>query len=749
MKKYVLLLIYCGAIIVGHSQNSFLSFTASPSSPQTPTFSRQVEESPQSVTVTYLFHGGTVSLKTENNIQYQSINIEGFSPSLKNPGSPQLPVSNDMLIIPQKTGLNIQILDTEYIEYNNYTIYPTQPSKPETDTIIPFYVDSQVYQQNQYLPTELVSLESVHDYRDINYALLQVSPLQYNPATRKIRCYSKIKYKLSFSNGVLPDSLTENLGGVLSSIINPKPLKIKQRSVQPESNYIIITTDKYLSAVNRFARWKQKLGFKTKIISRSAWTSNQVKDSIYQKYAQSQLKPEYLLIVGDWPDVPGTYGYGVKEHPTDNPYVCMGGAGDYIPDMARGRIAVNTIEEANIVFDKIINYEKNPTTNDAFYSNATISSYFERARNFIYNSEQLRTKIMNQGYAVDRIYYTLPDVNPIINGNDTLIPLELRKDIYPYYPWDGDYIEIARQINEGRFLFIHRDHGEITNWLHPYFSNEQINLLNNIDRLPVIFSIDCLTGHYNVGDCFAENLLKYPLGGCVGMIAASELSNGDDNDILDLGLIDNIWPSENSGTQPQNRIPYYSLGKVLNQGFLYYNTKCTSLIKYKQYQVELYHYFGDPSMEIYTAKPLQFTNINITSLNGSVTINTGVSDCKITIFTTHDMGNSDYRVIDNSNSYTLSGVTQPYYISITKHNYIPKIYMVGPDNLQIQNHDFEGDVTVIGNNITIDRNANSMIPTGDVKIEPKANVLFQYTNSIIFGEGFECETGGTFETEKR
>jgi hypothetical protein len=53
---------------------------------------------------------------------------------------------------------------------------------------------------------------------------------------------------------------------------------------------------------------------------------------------------------------------------------------DFWPDFAVGSIPVDTLQQANDVVDKIIDYEQNPPNNTAFYQNITFASQFQCCR---------------------------------------------------------------------------------------------------------------------------------------------------------------------------------------------------------------------------------------------------------------------------------------------------------------------------------------------------------------------------------
>mgnify|MGYP000282914318 CR=1 FL=1 len=116
-------------------------------------------------------------------------------------------------------------------------------------------------------------------------------------------------------------------------------------------------------------------------------------------------------------------------------------------------------------------------------------------------------------------------------------------------------------------------------------------------------------------ESFAEKLLRNRDGGAVGVIAPSCFSFSGYNDALSTGFVDAIWPVPGllprfgSGgvinPQLQEHEKIITMGDVVIQGLLRM-TETWSRISHIQYQFELYHYFGDPAMQIYTKMPESF-----------------------------------------------------------------------------------------------------------------------------------------------
>jgi hypothetical protein len=155
---------------------------------------------------------------------------------------------------------------------------------------------------------------------------------------------------------------------------------------------------------------------------------------------------------------------------------------------------------------------------------------------------------------------------------------------------------------------------------------------------------------------------------------------------------------------------------------------------------------GCPEMKMWTDIPAKFTTATVSQSGTTVTVNTGsISGCKIAL-TSMDYGESYFEVAENVSSHTFTGVNVPYYVTITKHNYIPYQY---PQDVYIQNETITNDSYITGRNIYVGNNVTNTKPQGDVKITNNARVIFDAEANVIFDKGFQCELGSTFEVVKK
>ncbi|MCF8297399.1 MAG: PKD domain-containing protein [Saprospiraceae bacterium] len=658
MKKIALITSFIALSFYISAQNSFLAFNSKASKNEVVRSTN--DYGLRGIQIEYTFSGATVVNKEVEGKIYTYLNLKDFT-KLKDVGKPALPCHSDIIAIPMGADAKIKIIDIEYQEFNNYLIHPTlQPAIDKKGAKEPeFEINEDFYTKDILYPTSPVEITEIQKIRGLSMAIVEIRPIQYNPAKKTIRVITKIKYEVEFNGASQFINVAEHSEYFLNMLpnyfLNGNSIKNEVKSkggaiLNPTSqskNYIILTHTNYLSAAEDLAQWKRQLGFTVEIVSSSSWTASTAKAAIHTRYQNWTPKPDYFVIIGDQADIPGeiiTGSYGT--YACDLYYACMDGASDYVPDMANGRISVTSPAMATMVVQKIINYERNPYNDSTIYRKAIHAAYFQQSnttgyaeRRFAQTAEDARNYMdSTQNFNIERVYYTENNVNPTNwnNGNYSAgepLPNYLKK---PTFPWTGNASDINSGINDGLLYVLHRDHGYENGWGDPAYSNTNINALVNGNKTPIVFSINCLTGKFLEAECFSECFLRKANGGAAGIFGHGEVSLSGYNDGLSLGLIDAIWA--NPGLIPNftgsggvnnptltSHMNITALGFVRNQGLI----RMTETWGAHRYTSELLNYFGDPAMKMWTAYPVPITATHTSSVNCGVDSTLTISNCNI------------------------------------------------------------------------------------------------------------------------
>jgi hypothetical protein len=632
-----------------------------------------IDEDETGVTLNVEFFGFQRSQTEEDGLVLDVLTIPSCGPA-GDIGKPAIPAYGTTLAVPFDVYFNFSILETESTDYDGYMVYPVQ--EPAFDDGIeyptpPFYIDDEFYDTyDGFYPSMIVKYEAAGTLRDVRILPLRFTAFQHNPVQKVLRFYWSITLRIDYITEPIllreartttraPSPYFESL---YQSLLGYEQLSIRGASAQEEvlepentdnsgCDFLIITDEALLEAANRLAARRDAQGLSTHVVSTdiAGATAEDIKAYIQNAYDTWDPRPSYLLLLGDAELIPTFYHtihdwYDPDIHTgTDLYYAILNGpeaAPPYYnewrtPDIFYGRIPVDTLAQANIVIDKIFEYEDNQWMSGE--NTALVAGYFQdwnrpygyEDRRFILTSEEIRDFLLGEGFQAERLYTThiWPNgtaVNPTNYNEATYeagdpLPLDLRR---PTYPWDADTADITNAINDGRFVVFHRDHGGSANcdaahdnpdddgfkighssgWGDPRYSNANVPALNNADHFTVVFSMNCETGWFdgetdeiaaqNV-ESFCELLLRESDGGAVGVFGATRVSTSGWNDDLAKGFVDAIWP--NFDGLDVLRPPILRMGEVLNYGKLYmYN--CVWPWDVRQRTFEMFHYFGDPTM---------------------------------------------------------------------------------------------------------------------------------------------------------
>jgi hypothetical protein len=582
---------------------------------------------------------------------FTEVQIPGADTSGGVPGEPGIPVFRRLIAVPRGASVEAKIT-TEGAETIKLNLFPTQTSP--VDAVEdpfgnkPFIKNEDRYQTDAFFPADddIVTLTEVGSMRDVRMVLAEVAAGQYNPVTDVLRLFKNVQFDVSFTGGsgaFLTDASLNPFDDsprlAAAAVLNRASIS-RYAEIGPivriyGEELLILTPPDLRAAADTLAAWKREKGILTKVINVMGDTvydtAQEIDDLIKNEYDSVIIRPSYVLLFGDADKIPTFYPAALTDVGTptigsDWQYAILGDPGvDNIPDFAVGRIPVDTLDQANTVVTKIINYEKTPPATLSFYSNASITAQFQCCRtdvtqpgtdkrSFIEVSEFARNVLVGQGKTVERIYTETGTATPRRYYDGALLPAALG----PGYAWAGTGNDIVNAFNAGRFLIIHRDHGGPDQWVNPYFDLTRVPDLVNGAWQPVVFSVNCASGLWDnetapgalgtttTGVYMAEQLLRKADGGAVGILGDTRNSPSWANSALLRGYMDAIWPTA---------IPTYGdsaskrrLGDILNHGKMYMLTQAgvggTMISSYEGAdELRLWHAIGDPTLEIWTHSP--------------------------------------------------------------------------------------------------------------------------------------------------
>ncbi len=258
--------------------------------------------------------------------------------------------------------------------------------------------------------------------------------------------------------------------------------------------YLVMTHDDFAASVTPLVQARRADGLQVKVIRTSQVGASPTADQIatvirnqYQTGLASGTTLQYVLLVGDTSFVPIHYRdypgeAGDEAHvATDLYYATMDGA-DYLPDIAVGRLPVNTVAEAQAVVAKIVGYAPASQNVLIFGNNPEVTAYAGRH-------------------------------HPILTAAGCVIDTA------------HDAVATAQtvnRINAGRALAAYYGHGSITGVSGGSLSSGNVHLLTNTE-LPVLLSGGCYNNHFDhaATTCLGELLVLKASGGAVAFVGST------------------------------------------------------------------------------------------------------------------------------------------------------------------------------------------------------------------------------------
>ena len=399
-------------------------------------------------------------------------------------------------------------------------------------------------------------------------------------------------------------------------------------------DYLIITPDD--PAIRQWADtlrvFREEQGIITKVLTINEIGANNpdtLKAFLHNAYDDWSPCPAAVLLLGDYASNPtrGITSFALTNHPDGQqfePYLADNKLVDFnndgLPDMVIARMPAASGGEAQLMVQKTLRYERNPYNDEYYYNHPVTAMGYQLSRWFQLCTEIIAGYLENNGKDVvhiNAIHQGTPDSVWSTGQRTELVVDYFGPNGLGYIPatmshltnWSGDDNQITQALENGTYLFIHRDHGTFETWGEPYYSNSIVNNLNN-DKLTFIMSANCQTGDFSYGngyaDCIAERFLRIPQG-AVGIIAASQLSYSYVNDTYVWGFFDYLYPDFMPDYGPSEiDFQYPAFANAYGKYFLK-QSSFPSNANYKTVTCQLFHYFGDAYLQLYSEVPQHLT----------------------------------------------------------------------------------------------------------------------------------------------
>ena len=378
------------------------------------------------------------------------------------------------------------------------------------------------------------------------------------------------------------------------------------------ADYLIISHPVFLEPSKRLARWRSTLkggGYRTKVVdvtqiydifSNGMVNPQAIKDFLTYAYNNWQSPAlSYVTIMGDgtydhrgidkevYPEPPELTGH-IPTHyiwttsfgktSVDHWYTTVNGI-DELPDFYIGRLTVETLEQAENVVDKLINYEdKRPNGNWRRRILSVADDEINNSSDEIFKRSLASTSRDQALLGYENVPIYLEDVKTMVEAN---------KAAYPELPQRVAKDMIIDAMGDGAVIAQYAGHGGRIVWAHEaIFDNRAIDQVSETPHLPFMLVLSCYNGYFDApGEpSMAEKLLRKDKGGIIAMLSATRLTYGSGNDTLNNIIFDMIFQRN-----------------IRQLGPISFDSKIEQIIEDGRGQLDVmleYTLFGDPAMNL-------------------------------------------------------------------------------------------------------------------------------------------------------
>ncbi|MDW7680196.1 MAG: C25 family cysteine peptidase, partial [bacterium] len=399
-------------------------------------------------------------------------------------------------------------------------------------------------------------------------------------------------------------ALTDDKIRTPNQIIAYQPSQLQ--SSDNRADYIIVTHEDFYYSLAPLINLRQSQGLTVatvKITDIYDEFNYGIKDPIaikaflnYAYHFWQRPAPAFVLLVGD-----ASYDYkdylnnGLQDYvsthlfesevyntytSSDNWFVCVSGE-DNLPDMLIGRLPVRTANQAELMINKIIEYENQIPADDWHKKLLFIADNVDSKGNYKAGSDYLADNFVPSDFSAVKAY--LDDYQTSASLRD----------------------EIVAQLNQGSLVTNYLGHGGIDFWANEkIFQSTDIAKLDNSDRLSFVVSLSCLNGYFQhpTIQCLAEDFVKAGYSGAIACYSPSGFANTFGLQILAQGLYSSLFQHQN-----------YQLGSMIAQSKI-------EMFKFGDIyldHLEFYNLFGDPALRL---KQSPETTIPPSVYSGSITV---------------------------------------------------------------------------------------------------------------------------------
>jgi len=503
-------------------------------------------------------------------------------------GEPMLPTFSRYVQIPDRSGVQVELLDAETLELADLQVFPMQG--PDGTG---FAYDLMTYTRSGYPAEPAAVIGAPALARGVRLVPLTFKPVRHDAARRTVEVATRIRARVSFNGADLRNVPAAPARAIPASfdrmfrhlVLNYQPPRTLSSSSLGVNVIICPNYQEVVDALARLVEWRQRKGFEVALVTtaETGTSSEAIKAWIQNAYDTWENPPEYITLIGDasggvglpcWYDTYSSY-----HGETDHPYVQLEGD-DLLADAHIGRISVDSDARLRLYVEKIVSYESTPYIAETdWYSRACIvGDASTSGYTCIQIGQWLKNRLLERGYT---------EVDTIFGG--------------------AFATQMTTKLNRGDTVFSYRGYYNMSG-----FNTGHIQGLQNGRKMPFAVNLTCDTGSFAGGTSRSEAWIRagsiatppIPTGGIAAIGTATIGTHTRFNNCFTYGIWRSFFWEDG-----------FHFGEGLTRG---------KYEMYVNYGVPAFHYaamftcwnnlMGDPAGEIWTGVPQNIAVVHPSTL---------------------------------------------------------------------------------------------------------------------------------------
>jgi hypothetical protein len=619
------------------------------------------------------------------------------------PGKPMLPSVELRIALPAgmaAQGVRVVTTTQEQIS-GEFNVLPVQPPRRigySDDDVAFVEPDPEIYASGQPYPSELVEFVHQADLAGQGIAIVQLHPVQYLPAEKRLTLYNSISFAIQGVDGYeCSDYLSSNVSEtgratyeqmLRSTVANPEAVDMRTSSAMKSTaldegqfDHLIITGSLHATWYSALVEWHNQKGLRDTVVTTDWIVANYGEPTTKEKIrsfiedAHSEWGTTYFLLGGEHGTVPFEYRNYVENTPSDQYYSDFDD--DWLNEVFVGRATAETGFEIQTFVFKVLDYEKDPPRTGYPLDVTLLGMDYDDFTHVELLKDNIDASYIPSRFNVTKIY----DSQPSNHRTDFINALNSGQNLVNHADHSNSNVMGTGDHNHGWAIY-----------------NSDVDNLTNTNQLCVIVTPGCHPNHMDYEDCIAEHFVIYNPNQA-GVAFTGNTRNGL--------YYQGQWNSLSNTLDREWWISLfdrniYRSGPTMADAKHHFSHSGSS----QRHCEWTFNLLGEPEMPLWTDEPDSFAvHCPSTLLKGKISFPVHVEDS-----TTHAPVESAYVCLFKQDEVFETGYTDAngdltlnpapatvgnLWVTVTKHNYIPSQRTASMDYIC-------GDINVPGGDGVVD-----------------------------------------------